>query len=159
MTTAKPIESLRIRLLTADDIPGLRASCWPERSFKQAADRLMHILQGYARGHRHPMVAVLHDGPAVAFGQLVIWGRRTEIADLIVAEEYRGLGIGTQLITALLDVARASGCQRVEIGAALSNPRAVALYHRLGFVDFRVIDLDIGDGLEPIQYMALEFDT
>ncbi len=159
MTTAKPVENLRIRPLTADDIPRLRASCWPERSFKQTAERLMHILQDYAGGRRHPLVALLPNGTPVAFGQLVIWGKRTEIADLIVAEDYRGLGIGTQLIIALLNEARASGCQRVEIGAALSNPRVVALYHRLGFVDFRVIDLDIGDGMEPIQYMVLEFDA
>jgi ribosomal protein S18 acetylase RimI-like enzyme len=41
----------------------------------------------------------------------------------------------------------------LEIGAALSNPRALGLYRRLGFVDGRILDLDLGNGPEPVMYL------
>ena len=43
----------------------------------------------------------------------------------------------------------------VEIGVALSNPRAMALYQRLGFVEDRVINLDLGSGAEPVMYLKI----
>jgi RimJ/RimL family protein N-acetyltransferase len=52
-----------------------------------------------------------------------------------VDQDYRGRGIGSALIAALLDWAPRHGVTRVEVQAFANNPRAVDLYHRLGFRD------------------------
>lgn len=53
---------------------------------------------------------------------------------ICVAEEARGLGIGTALIGAICDEGRARGHAAVRLEVVDSNPRARALYERLGFV-------------------------
>lgn len=47
--------------------------------------------------------------------------------------EYRGRGIGGQLMTAAIDGSRQIGLERVELGVFGSNVRAIELYRRLGF--------------------------
>jgi RimJ/RimL family protein N-acetyltransferase len=46
---------------------------------------------------------------------------------------WRGRGVGTALIERLLAWAPAHGVERIEAHAWATNPRAVALYERLGF--------------------------
>lgn len=52
-----------------------------------------------------------------------------------VAREHRGRGVGTALIQALIAWAREAGIRRIEVHAHSNNPRALALYRRLGFED------------------------
>lgn len=52
-----------------------------------------------------------------------------------VARAFRGRGIGTQLIEALLAWAPSAGVRRVEARGFSCNPRALELYRRLGFQD------------------------
>nr|WP_162909959.1 GNAT family N-acetyltransferase [Aggregatilinea lenta] len=99
------------------------------------------------------LVAVCDDAPC-GFGLLTLWPRAGEISDLVVAAGLRGRGIGTRLVETLSDAATGLGVRTLEIGAALSNPRALALYRRLGFVDARTIELDLGCGLEPVVYLT-----
>lgn len=47
---------------------------------------------------------------------------------------YRGQGLGTRLIKATLDAARAAGLRRIELDVHADNPRAIALYEKVGFV-------------------------
>jgi ribosomal protein S18 acetylase RimI-like enzyme len=58
------------------------------------------------------------------------------ISTLSVRTELRSLGIGTTLIRASEDRIRARGLSRAEIGAEENNPRARALYERLGYVAY-----------------------
>jgi ribosomal protein S18 acetylase RimI-like enzyme len=83
------------------------------------------------------------------------WGPRGEISNLIVHPEWRSKGIGTTIIRRLIGAARENELTEVEIGVAESNPRAMALYRRLGFRDDRRLTLDIGSGMEPIRYMMM----
>ncbi len=48
--------------------------------------------------------------------------------------EYRSRGIGTKLITTLIEKVRNLGYKRVGLLVDLDNPRAEALYSKLGFV-------------------------
>lgn len=52
---------------------------------------------------------------------------------LAVAEGWRGRGLGSALIEALADEARARGYARLRLDVADQNDRARALYERLGF--------------------------
>ncbi|WP_117193613.1 GNAT family N-acetyltransferase [Rhizobium terrae] len=47
---------------------------------------------------------------------------------------YRDKGLGTRLITATLEAARKLGLHRVELHVHADNPRAIALYEKVGFV-------------------------
>jgi ribosomal protein S18 acetylase RimI-like enzyme len=55
------------------------------------------------------------------------------IAHLGVAAELQQLGIGARLIEHLIDSIRKQGGRRVGLDVALINPRAEALYKRMGF--------------------------
>lgn len=85
-----------------------------------------------------------HFGPLV--GLAVLWrGLRAErvirpprrdvcyLAHLSVAEELRGLGIGSQLVGYLLERGRGQGFAVAGIDVAHTNGAARALYERLGF--------------------------
>jgi ribosomal protein S18 acetylase RimI-like enzyme len=50
-----------------------------------------------------------------------------------VAREWRGRGVGRVLIEHLLDKGRARGRTRAALDVSVENPRAQALYERLGF--------------------------
>lgn len=52
---------------------------------------------------------------------------------ICVAADARGLGIGSALVEAICDEARARGHAGVRLEVVDSNPRARALYERLGF--------------------------
>ena len=56
-----------------------------------------------------------------------------EIFRLEVVETRRSQGIGTRLLDALCAAATAQGFPAVSLGVAHANPRAHALYRRLGF--------------------------
>jgi ribosomal protein S18 acetylase RimI-like enzyme len=60
------------------------------------------------------------------------------IAELSVSEAMRSQGVGSQLIAAIEDLARARGHHTTVIGVLVKNTRAHALYDRLGFRDYAV---------------------
>jgi ribosomal protein S18 acetylase RimI-like enzyme len=74
-------------------------------------------------------------------GMLSISMRRTAlhpapsalIDELIVAEEHRGKGIGSSLLTAAIDMCRQIGCCEVEVSTEMSNENARAFYTASGF--------------------------
>jgi RimJ/RimL family protein N-acetyltransferase len=47
--------------------------------------------------------------------------------------DYRGQGIGTRLLRAAIDEARAAGFERIELSVYGGNARAAALYRKAGF--------------------------
>ena len=57
------------------------------------------------------------------------------IDNLAVIEEKRGLGIGTLLLDAFEDLARANGRTKISILADTNNPKAKALYLSRGYVE------------------------
>ncbi len=146
-----------LRLVTLDDAGALQAACWPERTLDAVCLHLEDVLERYRRGIAWGMVALVAGGP-VAYGQMARWGRIGEISDLVVAEAWRSQGIGSAVIRSLLDIARREGLPEVEIGANVSNRRAVALYRRLGFREKRQLMMEFGDGPEPVVYLSMRLD-
>jgi ribosomal protein S18 acetylase RimI-like enzyme len=141
-----------IRPVQLSDAANLNLVCWPARSLDSVADflnrtqKLTHNRRGLG------VVAVWDDAPC-AFGLLTLWPRAAEISDLIVNPQHRNRGIGRMIIAYLTDAARKMHVHTLEIGVALSNPRALALYRRLAFTDGRIIELDLGNGLESVLYL------
>lgn len=60
-------------------------------------------------------------------------GVRTWIEDVIVDDRARGLGVGSALTIAALDLARSRGARTVDLTSRPSREAANALYQRLGF--------------------------
>lgn len=146
--------NLNLCPLDLSQIPALHRACWPEAPFIHSFDLLSNIARRCEQGRAWALTA-LNAGEPVGFAQLARWASCVEISDLIVSPEWRGQGVGTALITALLDIARQHGFERVEIGVAEANARALALYQRLGFEEWRHVLLDVGRGLEPVIYLSL----
>lgn len=57
------------------------------------------------------------------------------VHDLAVLTDFRGRGIGTELLEAVTQRARTSGCCKVTLEVRSSNTSARRLYERLGFSD------------------------
>jgi ribosomal protein S18 acetylase RimI-like enzyme len=60
------------------------------------------------------------------------------IAEFVVAEAYRGRGIGSGLIRQIESFARRRGFKRLGIGVLAGSDRVHELYKRLGFRDYAV---------------------
>jgi ribosomal protein S18 acetylase RimI-like enzyme len=142
------------RPLDFHHVADLWQSFWPERPITEAHSFVSDVLRRQRGGHAWAYVAYA-GGKLVGFGQLVRWGKRGEIADLIIHPEWREQGIGTALITRLIDIAHEQNFREIEIGVAETNTRALTLYLRLGFAEKRRLLLDVGRGLENVIYLAL----
>lgn len=74
---------------------------------------------------------------AMATAQLVIstaeGAPSAWIEDVVVAPQHRGRGIGTRLLAALLDWARAAGAGRAQLLVDLDNAPAMDFYEGLGW--------------------------
>lgn len=134
------------------DIPALHAICRPDSSLSETIElvnRAMHLTH-QQRGAG--LVGVVGDQPC-AFGLLTRWPNVGEISDVMVREDLRGRGIGTQLIAELTQLAAQMQIQTLEIGAVASNSRALALYQRLGFVEHRRLTIQVYSQPETIIYL------
>ena len=56
------------------------------------------------------------------------------LEDMVVSEAERGAGVGTQLLTAAISVARAHGCKRITLLTDRGNEAAQRFYRKQGFV-------------------------
>ena len=144
--------ALIIRPAYLADAVELGSQCWPERPNK-SVHTLLHRAEKLWQQQRGLGAVAIKDSAICGFGMLTLWPRTAEISDLIVAPGRRGQGIGTAIITYLEQHAEKFGATHLEIGVALSNPRALALYRRLGFEDFRTLEIDLGHGPEPVLYL------
>ena len=88
----------------------------------------------YYRAHYTNASFDVIEAAGKAAGRLYVarWEDEIRIMDIALLPEYRGKGIGTQLLRDLLDEGARTG-KRVSIHVEKDNP-ALSLYVRLGFV-------------------------
>jgi RimJ/RimL family protein N-acetyltransferase len=100
-------------------------------------DREDHVVR-YGRSLEDPnqggFVAVLDDE---IVGNIGVQAEPYGVADIgmLVADGYRGKGIGSALLEAAVDWARAHGCHKVALQMWPHNTGARALYEKFGFVE------------------------
>jgi ribosomal protein S18 acetylase RimI-like enzyme len=86
------------------------------------------------------------------FGQVYLRAGRCHLARLAVAPELRGQGLGAQLIHRLmLEGRRRFAVQECSLFVHTGNPRALALYERLGFRRVPYPEADVAQN--SIQYL------
>jgi ribosomal protein S18 acetylase RimI-like enzyme len=150
-----PDARVRMRPVRLSDAELLRDHCWPERPFATVYQLVMRARQNALQGRGVGVVVVGAGNAIKGYGQLTLWPGCAEISDLIVDAAYRGQGVGTAIIQYLARAAGEMHVACIEIGAALSNSGAVALYRRLGFVDDHTVWLNLGEGKEPVLFLRL----
>lgn len=79
------------------------------------------------------LFALTDDGVEVGVALLISHDRALEIKNFAVAEAYRGRGLGTGAIDAIVDLARDRGYERLSVGTANSSMDALRFYQRCGF--------------------------
>lgn len=102
----------------------------------QSAER-WRVLLANPSEHLCSLVASV-DGDVVATAglQLNTRPRRRHVAELaiVVRDDWQGHGVGTALMTALMDLAdRWLNVERIELTVFTDNEAAIALYRRFGF--------------------------
>ena len=91
-----------------------------------------------ARGPRHPVIVAEAGGEVVGWGSLNAFSPRKAydyVADLSVYIErgWRGKGVGSRLLTRLIELARELGYHKLALSAFPWNAGGTALYQKLGF--------------------------
>ncbi len=102
----------------------------------RAPDETRAWLDG--RGPRQPVVVAELDGRVVGWASLNRFNARAaydHVADfsVYVERDWRGKGIGRQLLDRLIDIARHIGFHKMVLAAMASNAAGIALYSRVGF--------------------------
>lgn len=89
---------------------------------------------------RHLCVATDDDDNVVGAAELIVVPNLTHrsrpwavIENVIVSETIRGRGAGTALLEYLIDLARVSGCYKVQLHSGKQRVGAHRLYRRVGF--------------------------
>ena len=113
----------------------------PDQAFGEwYVDRLLGVL----REQDGVLLVATQDGALCGFGAGYVdddpesRGRNFYIAELSVTENARGHGIGSRLIAALEDAARARGLATMVIGVLAASRRVHGLYSRLGYRDHAI---------------------
>jgi ribosomal protein S18 acetylase RimI-like enzyme len=133
----------------ADAAEGITREAFDGVSIDQAIERLVGPLPGVRWGDvkshsvrvqfeqtpQRCLVARLQDGRVVGFVTTrdQVPGLRGRIADLAVAADFRGHGLGRRLIDAAVEMLRQAGYRQVQIETLESNPVGRHLYPRMGF--------------------------
>lgn len=132
---------VRIRPGRIDDV-GFEAElnqsldwCYDERSL---------LIEFHDHGYEPSSVLIAElDGEPIGKMELFIGhksthGRFAMIRRFAVVDEWRGQGIGKQMLDAAVAHARSAGCTFLELSVDVTNPEAHAFYKREGFIDDRV---------------------
>lgn len=149
-----PDTRFHFRPARVSDAEALQRTCWPERTLV-SIERLLLRAQRMAQQQYGLGIVALDESGVIGYGQCALWPRCAEISDLIVCESKRCGGIGTAMIQYLTRAAREMQAGCVEIGAAVENTRALALYRRLGFKDSHVMKIHVDGAEVAVQYLRL----
>jgi L-amino acid N-acyltransferase YncA len=106
-----------------------------ETELRSPAERRQWLVM---RGPRHPVIVAEHDGQMIGWGSLNPFNPRPAydfVADfsLYVRRDWRGRGVGRQLLERLMALARDLGYHKMVLATFPFNAAGLTLYQRLGF--------------------------
>ena len=143
-TTPAPTPELRIRAACFADLPAIQAIhnqgiadrvATLDTELRSAEDTQRWFAE---HGPRHPVLVAERDGAVVGWAALNVFKPRPAyqyVADLsiYIARPWRGQGIGTRLLQALMPLAQALDYHKIVLSAFPFNTAALRLYERQGF--------------------------
>jgi GNAT superfamily N-acetyltransferase len=116
---------------------------------------------------QHPLIA-LYDGRTVGELELYvgeekgILGKNAYIDILVVHRDYRGLGIGRELVEYSINLGRELGCETISVWP---DKKAVNFYRKCGFNEsaFDIVNIALEpyyiEISQPLEYTIVEFPT
>ncbi|WP_370873967.1 ribosomal protein S18-alanine N-acetyltransferase [Arthrobacter bambusae] len=90
------------------------------------------------------------DGKIVAYAGLMCIEPIADVQTIAVVPEFEGRGIGSAILTELIEEARRRGAVEVLLEVRADNPRAQALYVRFGFEQIHVRRRYYRDGTDAL---------
>jgi GNAT superfamily N-acetyltransferase len=130
----RAIEKLLEDLINAmDDTEGIDTGTALENCERLLNDAGSHFLVAAREGTPVGFInftirqTILHQGPSAL------------IDELVVAEEYRGKGVGRQLVQAAIEKCRRLGCSEVEVSTEKTNLKARKFYKQYGFEEIGIL--------------------
>jgi [ribosomal protein S18]-alanine N-acetyltransferase len=125
--------TFELRLLRYDDLGAvldLERTLFPDDAWSPGMFAEELAMQGHGRHY----IAAEEGNTLVGYaGMMLPGGRQAEVLTIAVAEGHWGQGIGSALLTNLLDEAGRHDCSEVFLEVRADNPRAQDLYRRFGF--------------------------
>ncbi len=135
----------RLRPATADDTDFLRAvyaatrkeelalTDWTDSQKEAFCRQQFDAQDAHYRAHYPTSEFAVIESGTESIGRLYVdrWDKEIRVMDISILPEFRGAGVGTQLLRGLQDEARAAG-KSLSIHVEKFNP-ALRLYERLGF--------------------------
>ncbi|MFE3447684.1 ribosomal protein S18-alanine N-acetyltransferase [Nonomuraea sp. NPDC059194] len=99
---------------------------------------------------RHYVVAV--DGDLIiGYAGLAVAADQADVQTIAVLSERQGEGVGSAMLTELLDEARRRAAQEIFLEVRADNPRARSVYERFGFEEIGVRRRYYDDGTDAIM--------
>ena len=127
--------SVRLRPLRYDDLGAvldLECSLFPDDAWSPGMFAEEIAMQGRGRHY----VAAEEGNELVGYaGMMLPGGRQTEVLTLAVSAGHWGRGIGSALLTDLMEEAGRHDCTEMFLEVRADNPRAQELYRRFSFSD------------------------
>ncbi len=112
--------------------------------FIKEGDQSIEFLEKTISNEDSDILVYENDGKVVGFILLqaktrpdfdfMLPGKFCYIMDIIVTEIQRNKGFGTTLMNSAKDWAKEQGCSFINLDVLTNNPRAIALYEKLGFI-------------------------
>ena len=117
------------RYATSEDIESIAAIELASMSNPWKADSYQEAINS---DHAFVMVAE-QDNKIAGFAVFYLTPPESELPDIVVSPEYRGQGLGRQLLTHCFDELRAKSIETIFLEVRVSNTPARTLYEHLGF--------------------------
>lgn len=101
---------------------------------------------------------LVHDNTIIGYGVLSVAAGEAHVLNVCISPDAQGAGHGRRLMRRLMDLARWHNSARIFLEVRPSNPRAIQLYHSLGFNEIgrRPNYYPTARGREDALVMALE---
>ncbi len=134
------VSKIHIRIGKSEDLPYIFKLIKELATFEKAPDKVTNSLEQMEQEQEYFqfIVAELPEtkeivGFALFYPVYYTWvGKSLYIDDIYVKQEYRGMGIGKQLLNIVLDYARKEGMNRVRWQVLNWNKHAIEFYKKYG---------------------------
>jgi ribosomal protein S18 acetylase RimI-like enzyme len=120
-----------------NEVVMLLRQLWPDKPLNTQSLQSVYDIALSSENQKY--ICAVEDSKVVGFGSLTIknnlWqeGRLGHIDELVVDNDYRGKGIGRQLLAQLIVLAKEQKCKRVELDTAFHRKEAHRFYEQQGF--------------------------
>ncbi|GAB2710812.1 ribosomal protein S18-alanine N-acetyltransferase [Arthrobacter bambusae] len=142
------LDGVTLRDMTADDVTAVEVL--ERRLFPVDAWPMQMFFDELAQVDTRRYVVAESDGQIVAYAGLMCIEPIADVQTIAVVPEFEGRGIGSAILTELIEEARRRGAVEVLLEVRADNPRAQALYVRFGFEQIHVRRRYYRDGTDAL---------